>query len=112
MKNHFARFGIPSTLVTDNATNLTSDLMRKFTESYNIHHVTKASICSHDNVTYKTTNLGWHIMTNKLTFILMKNLGGKEQENNISVFVEDMTHFGCEFHASAIVEGNINNSYF
>ena len=42
LKSHFARFGIPSILVTDNAPNLTSDTMRNFTKSYNIHHVTSS----------------------------------------------------------------------
>ena len=42
LKSHFVRFGIPSILVTDNAPNLTSDTMRNFTKSYNIHHVTSS----------------------------------------------------------------------
>ena len=37
-------------------------------------------------------------MTNKLTYILMKHLGGKEQENNISVNVrKDKGFFAVKY---------------
>ena len=42
LKAHFARFGIPSVLMSDNAPNLTSDRFMKFTQQWDIHHVTSS----------------------------------------------------------------------
>ena len=38
LKAHFARFGIPTTLVSDNGTNFTADAFQRFTREWDIQH--------------------------------------------------------------------------
>ena len=42
LKAHFAHYGIPSILVSDNAPNLTSDKFQEFTQQWDIQHLTSA----------------------------------------------------------------------
>ncbi|KAK3715610.1 hypothetical protein QZH41_009028, partial [Actinostola sp. cb2023] len=49
LKAHFARFGIPSRLVSDNGPQFTSDSFRKFTRDWDIEHTPSAPYNSQSN---------------------------------------------------------------
>ncbi|KAK3697327.1 hypothetical protein QZH41_004727 [Actinostola sp. cb2023] len=49
LKAHFARFGIPSILVSDNGPQFTSDSFRKFTRDWDIEHTPSAPYNSQSN---------------------------------------------------------------
>ncbi|KAK3713862.1 hypothetical protein QZH41_010915, partial [Actinostola sp. cb2023] len=49
LKAHFARFGIPSRLVSDNGAQFTSDSFRKFTRDWDIEHTPSAPYNSQSN---------------------------------------------------------------
>ena len=48
-KQHFARHGVPHTLITDNGAQLTSDLFKKFSEKYKFNHITSSPYWSQSN---------------------------------------------------------------
>ena len=48
-KQHFGRYGVPHTLISDNGTQYTSDLFKTFANKYKFHHVTSSPYWSQSN---------------------------------------------------------------
>jgi len=48
-KQHFARHGIPHTLLTDNGSQITSDLFKEFAKQYQFNHITSSPYWSQSN---------------------------------------------------------------
>lgn len=59
LKARFARYGIPSTLVSDNGPPFASEVFRKFSEQWDLEHVTSSpghAQCKHRKENFAVSN--------------------------------------------------------